>query len=46
MKITNLLTDNKIKDKLSKRLISEVFIKLVAFRINGHPKSSFQFQKG
>jgi len=32
--------------KLSKIFISEVYIKLVAIRINRHTRSSSQFQKG
>jgi len=35
-----------IEGKLSKIFISEVYIKLVALRINRYTSSSSQFQKG
>jgi len=40
------INTNIIEGKLSKICISNVYIKLVALRINRYTRSSSQFQKG
>jgi len=44
-KLTNI-SAKIIESNLSKIFISEVYIKLVALRLNRHTRSSSHFQKG